>query len=74
MEKLNAVIGLITILIVLSFMIPMVNTLLPFISADSGGTTAFMVSSMILIIIAGGIYMFIKQSMGDGEHANLQRN
>jgi len=72
MEKLQAMIGFITVLIVLTFFIPMTQELLPIITADSGTATGFMVSSIVLIIIVGGLYMFIKQSMGDEQHANMQ--
>jgi len=50
----------------------MTNELLPTIIADSGPATGMLVSSAILLIIVGGIYMFIKQSMGSDQHANMQ--
>lgn len=69
---LLGIFGFVTVVLVLSFMIPMVQELLPIISADSGPTTGLMVQSIILIIIVCGIFVMVRQVMSPDEHANLQ--
>jgi len=69
---LLGIFGFVTVVLVLSFMIPMVQELLPIITADSGPTTGLMVQSIILIIIVCGIFVMVRQVMSPNEHAKLQ--
>ena len=51
-------------MIAIAILIPAANELVPFISNSMGGTVAGLVSSMLIIIIAAAIMLYIRGSLG----------
>lgn len=72
MGLMEAMIGIVTILIILAVFIPITGELLPSIIQYSGSTTGMMVSSIVVVIIAVALFVFLKQVTSREDHANIQ--
>ena len=70
MGTMQAMIGIVILVIVLVVFIPITQELLPSIGQYSGATVAMMVGSTVVVIIAVGLYMFMQESMN--RHADIQ--
>ena len=71
MGFMEAVIGLVLIMIVLLVFIPITQELLPTMIGDMGATTGIMVSSIVVVIIAVALFIFVRQSTGQDQHATM---
>jgi len=71
MGFLKAFLGLMVTIIVMAVFIPVTTELLPTMINDMGAATGMMISSMVLIIIACAIFIFIRQSMSRNENADI---
>jgi hypothetical protein len=72
MGLMEAMIGIVTILIILAVFIPITQELLPDIIQYCGSATGMMVSSIVIVIIVGALYVFINQMMNRESHAEIQ--
>jgi hypothetical protein len=59
----TAIIGILILVIILAVFIPITGALLPTMVGDMGVTLGMMVSSVVLVILASGIFVFMKQSL-----------
>lgn len=74
MGFMEAFMGLLLVIIVLVMFIPVTQELLPSMVASMGSATGMMVSSIVLVIIACAIFIFMRQSMGQEDHMQMQGN
>jgi len=61
----DALIGVTLIMIVLAVFVPVTAVLLPTIIGDSGAAVGMMVSTIIVVILACTLFVFMKQSMSN---------
>lgn len=59
----TAAIGILILVIVLAVFIPITQSLLPTMIGDMGGAVGLMISSLVVVIIASGMVVFMRQSM-----------
>jgi hypothetical protein len=70
----DAMIGLVIIVIILAIFIPITGVLLPTIIGDSGAAVGLMVSTIVLVILASALFIFMRQSMEqDHIYGGVQR-
>jgi hypothetical protein len=72
MGFVEAMIGLLIIVVILAVFIPITGELLPTMITDMGTATGIMVSSIIVIIIVSAIFIFIRQVMAKDEYQSIQ--
>lgn len=59
----EAMVGLVLIIIVLAVFIPVTGQLLPTMINDMGAGVGVMVSSVVIVIFACALFIFMRQSM-----------
>jgi len=67
MNFFMATMAFIVALVAIIVLLPVANELLPFISESMGTSVAYMVSSMLVIIIVSAVLVWMKQSTGTGD-------
>jgi hypothetical protein len=70
----EALMGLVLITIILAVFIPLTGELLPTMIADMGPMTGLMVSTTVVVIIVCALFIFMRQSMGQEDHMQMQGN
>jgi len=72
MGFLEAMIGLVIIVIILAVFIPITGELLPTMIGDMGTSVGFLVSTIVVVIIVCALFIFMRQTMSNDRHANIQ--
>lgn len=65
--------GLLLVLVVVMVFVSITNVLLPTIVGDSGSTVGMVINMMVVVIVAGGLFAFMRSMMGSDDHADIQQ-